>query len=475
MHKPFHLLAAVCCALASYAQQKDTLVLFYKPDQYVISKVEKQKLDSFLLHNWDRLSINGYTDETDDEEHNLELSKRRSGEVCEYLINRNIPAAVITSQFFGESMPKADNASDEGRALNRRTEIIGYRYARVQLKPKDDPMKPVTQTLDNGFIITYRPGVLPGDMANNFAAGSGLDFQVITNTVEMRRNNLFNNTTNGEILSSVVIFCAGRMNPCKLDSPILIKVPIPYQITCPVTKVKFFNAVVENGRRIWEEESKQLCPEIIDGRQYVGVWMDDFCQCINFDFKIDPECFDTDSTQLQYVNADVRDMMAELKGLNSVYLPRKTGDSTYHIIHLKEKMDEAVLSFSLYNGKRRIRGFKDKRLSDFPFDSAARQYVLSTGTQQFYFPRLNVWDVVLNVNGDRYRVAENKNKYDFVHLKHKSDSILVDFTIFESKKRMTQYKNQPLRSLRYDAAKGCYIIDRDFLKELKQKTTVAER
>lgn len=471
MHKPLHLLAAVCCALVSYGQKTDTLVIFYKSDQYTISKQEKQKLDSFLLGDWDRLSICGYTDETDDEDYNLELSKRRSGEVYQYFMDKKIGAA-ITSQFVGESMPKADNGTEEGKALNRRTEIIGYRYARVQLKPKDDPMKPVTQTLDNGFIITYRPGGLPGDMANNFAAGSGIDFQVITNTVEMRQNNLFNNTTNGEILSSVLIFCAGRMNPCKLDSPILIKVPIPFQIKCPVTKVKFFNAVVENGRRIWEEESRQLCPEIIDGRQYVGVWMDDFCQCINFDFKIDPECFDTDSTQLQYVNTNVRDLTAELKGLNSVYLPRKIGDSTYRILHLKEKLDEAVLSFSLYNGKRRIRGFKDKRLNDFPYDSATGQYILSTATQKLHFPRLNVWDVVLNVNGDRYRVPEDKNSYDFIYLKHKTDSILVDFTIFETKKRMTQYRNQPLKSLRYDAAKGSYVIDKDFIKELKQKASV---
>ncbi len=111
-------------------------------------------------------------------------------------------------------------------------------------------------------------------------------------------------------------------------------------------------------------------------------------------------------------------------------------------------------------------------MNDFPYDSATGQYILSTATQKLHFPRLNVWDVVLKVNGDRYRVPEDKNSYDFIYLKHKTDSILVDFTIFETKKRMTQYRNQPLKSLRYDAAKGSYVIDKDFIKELKQKASV---
>jgi len=473
MHKPLHLLAAVCCALVSYCQKTDTLVLLYKTDQFTISKLDKQKLDSFLLKGWDRLSINGYTDETDEEEYNLELSKKRSGEVYQYFMGKNVPAFAVNSQFFGEAMPKGDNASDNGRALNRRTEIIGYQFAKVKLKPKEDPMKPVTQTLDNGFIITYRPGALPESMAGNFAEGSGINFQLLTNTVQMRQNNLFNNTTNGEILSSVLIICGERMNPCKLDSPILIKVPIPFQTKCPVENIKFFNAVAENGKRIWQEEARQVFPEIIDGRQYVRVWMDDFCQCINFDFKIDPECYDTDSTQVQYVNASIKNLSAELKGLNSVYMPRKVDDSTHSIMYLKNELKNAAISFSLYKGKRRIRSYKDKQLTDFPYDEIARQYILSTASQKLYFPRLNVWDVVLKVNGDRYRVAEDKNLFDFMYLKYKKDSILVDFTIFETKKKMTQYKNQPLESLVYDAAKGCYIIDRNFIKVLKQKESVA--
>ena len=475
MYKPLHLIVAACCAFHSYGQNSDTITLFYQPDQFSISKKEKQNLDSFLLRGWDRLSINGYTDETEGEEYNLELSRKRSQEVFEYLKSKSLPAGSVFTQFYGESMPRAENNSENGRALNRRTEIIGYQFARIQVKQKDEPEKSVTRTLDNGFIITYRPGYLPDHMAENFAAGSGMNFQLITNTKQMRQNNLFNNTTNGEILSSVLIICGGGFNPCKLDTPVLIKVPVPYELKCPITKVKFFNAVLERGRSIWQEESRFLYPEMIDGRQYVGVWMDNFCQCINFDFKIDPECFDIDSTQVQYVNANIKNLSAELIGLNSVYLPRKVDDSIHSILFLKNKLDQAAISFSLYNGKRRVKTFRDEQLTMFPYDEATNQFMLSTGNYKFYFPKVKVYDVVLKVNKDKYRVYPEKGKCEVVYLNRKVENILVDFSVLESRGRIVQYKDHPVSSLPYDKSNGYRVINKDFIKALKQKGLVTEK
>ncbi|HEY6504532.1 MAG TPA: OmpA family protein [Chitinophagaceae bacterium] len=475
MHKPIHLLVASCCALISYAQKTDSLIIFYRPDQFSISKPDQQRLDSFLLHGWDRVTINGYTDETEEEDYNLELSKKRSGEVFRYLAAKNIDRNAVSTRYFGETMPAADNSSDNGRALNRRTMIIGYRYARIKPKPVEDPMKSVTKTLDNGFIITYRPGSLPDYMAANFESGSGMDFQLITNTVEMRQNNLFNNTTRGEILSSVLIICGERLNPCKLDSPILIKVPIPFKTKCPIEKVKFFNAVAERGKRIWQEETKQLYPEMIGGQQYIRIWMDNFCECINFDFKVDPDCFDTDSTRLLLADAGIKNLTAELKGLNSVYMPRKVNDSTHSLLFLKDKLNGLAISFALYNGRRRIKGFGNQLLSAFPYDSAAHRYILSTGTQKIYFPRLKVYNVVLKVNKDKYRIAPERNKYEFVYLNRKTETILVDFSIEGPRGRVTEYANLPLESLLYDKEKEYYVIDKKFLKELKEKTAIAKR
>jgi hypothetical protein len=334
-------------------------------------------------------------------------------------------------------------------------------------------MIPVTKTLDNGFIITYRPGTMPDYMLANFEAGSGMDFQLISNTMEMRQNNLFNNTTNGEILSSVLIVCGNRLNPCKLDSPVLVRVPIPFNTNCPIEKVKFFNSVAENGKRIWQEQAKLFYPEIIGGRKYIRIWLDNFCECINFDFKIDPECYDIDSTKVQYVNAEIKNLSAELKGLNSVYLPRKIDSSTYKILFLKDELKGAAITFALYKGKRRIRGFRDQPLTAFPYDETTNRYVLSTGTVQLYFPKLKVDNVVLKVNGDKYRVYPENNRCEVVYLNRKAEKILVDFSIMDRKGNYTLYKDQPLESIPMDESNGYRIIDKEYIKVLKEKGAVA--
>jgi hypothetical protein len=260
-----------------------------------------------------------------------------------------------------------------------------------------------------------------------------------------------------------------------LDTPVLEKVPIPFNTNCPIEKVKFFNAVAENGKQIWQEETKLLYPEVINGVKYISLWMDDFCQCINFDFKIDPECYDVDSTQLFYVNNTIKQLSAELKGMNSVYMPRKINDSTHKVIYLKDKSSDAVLTFSLYKGKKRIRGFKDKPITAFPYDASSDKYILTTDTKSFLFQKTKVWDMVLKVNGDRYRVPEEKGRFDFTHLKYKEDSVLIDFSVIGPKGRIVDYANLPLESLHYDEAKGCYIINRELIKTFTIKTIYAVR
>ncbi len=473
MHKPLHLLIGCLSAFICFAQKTDTLVLQYKPDQFTLSKQDRQKLDSFIIKGWDQLSINGYTDETETNEYNMELSKKRSAGVYNYLMTMGISGNKVLSKYFGETMPVGDNSSDDGRAQNRRTEIIGYQFPQVKLKPIENPMKPVTQTLDNGFIITYQPGAMSSATAANLQAGSGINFQQITNTREMRENNFFNNTTRGEILSSMLIISFDDRYPCKLDSPVLLRVPVPFQTDCNIQKLKFFVSVFENGKQIWKEENKTVFKERINGQDYACVWVNNFCGSVNFDFKI-PECYDTDSTQLLITRANVKSLVTELKGVNSVYLPRKLNDSTYSILYLKHRLTGAAITFLVYKGKKRIRGYVDQSLTDLPYNDATKQYVISTGTLRFYFPQGDVYDVLLKINKEKYRVLPEKNMYEFNYLNRSRENISVDFTVGGPKKSVVQYKNQLLSSLPYDETTGCYIIDKKFLNELKQKETVAK-
>jgi outer membrane protein OmpA-like peptidoglycan-associated protein len=68
--------------------------------------------------------IEGHTDSQGKTEANQFLSFKRANAVREYLISREIAADRITAEGFGESRPVADNDTAEGRANNRRVEIV---------------------------------------------------------------------------------------------------------------------------------------------------------------------------------------------------------------------------------------------------------------------------------------------------------------------------------------------------------------
>lgn len=70
-----------------------------------------------------RIRVNGHTDNIGSETDNLKLSDNRAISVRNYLIQQGIDAARITTKGFGESKPIDTNATETGRANNRRTEI----------------------------------------------------------------------------------------------------------------------------------------------------------------------------------------------------------------------------------------------------------------------------------------------------------------------------------------------------------------
>ena len=69
------------------------------------------------------VEIQGHTDSTGSDEHNLELSRRRADTVKAYLLLYDIAGDRLTTAGFGESKPVGDNETEEGRALNRRVEL----------------------------------------------------------------------------------------------------------------------------------------------------------------------------------------------------------------------------------------------------------------------------------------------------------------------------------------------------------------
>ena len=101
--------------------------IFFDYDSYSIkpeSKSELTKLLSFLVTNPTmQIEISGHTDNTGTVEYNKNLSENRALSVKNYLINNGIEAARLTCKGYGNTQPLADNKSEEGRAMNRRTEF----------------------------------------------------------------------------------------------------------------------------------------------------------------------------------------------------------------------------------------------------------------------------------------------------------------------------------------------------------------
>ena len=78
-----------------------------------------------VLTEYDKtvVEVAGHTDSTGSDSHNMALSQRRANTVGEYLYTQGIMDQRIMTVGMGEHHPIADNATPEGRQLNRRVEI----------------------------------------------------------------------------------------------------------------------------------------------------------------------------------------------------------------------------------------------------------------------------------------------------------------------------------------------------------------
>lgn len=116
--------------------KEETIVvrdLLFAFDSAKLDPADKIKLDTIVarLRNEApsaRLSVTGHTDSVGSDAYNLKLSEKRAKSVADYLVTSGIPADSVQSVGgAGESQPVADNKTAEGRALNRRVEIVIHR------------------------------------------------------------------------------------------------------------------------------------------------------------------------------------------------------------------------------------------------------------------------------------------------------------------------------------------------------------
>lgn len=84
-------------------------------------------LDSVALvlkeYNKTLVNVTGHTDSTGSDQFNQILSEQRASAVAQYLMSRQLSAQRFVTRGMGKTQPIADNATESGRAANRRVEI----------------------------------------------------------------------------------------------------------------------------------------------------------------------------------------------------------------------------------------------------------------------------------------------------------------------------------------------------------------
>src|SRR5690606_39221792 len=70
------------------------------------------------------VEVAGHTDNVGDAAANQRLPEQRAASVRQALVERGIDAARLSAKGYGASQPVADNRSEDGRAKNRRVELV---------------------------------------------------------------------------------------------------------------------------------------------------------------------------------------------------------------------------------------------------------------------------------------------------------------------------------------------------------------
>lgn len=79
---------------------------------------------SFRSYNQNSIEVVGHTDSTGAHSYNMGLSQRRAQSVADYLLAQGVDATRLSTRGMGPDQPVASNDNAEGRAQNRRVEVV---------------------------------------------------------------------------------------------------------------------------------------------------------------------------------------------------------------------------------------------------------------------------------------------------------------------------------------------------------------
>lgn len=109
--------------------------LFFEYNKSDLLKESFPELDRvvFLFKNYpiELVEIGGHTDSIGSVDYNQKLSEKRASSVKAYLESKGVSSSKVTIRGYGSAVPVADNSTEEGRAKNRRVELIILKSGRI--------------------------------------------------------------------------------------------------------------------------------------------------------------------------------------------------------------------------------------------------------------------------------------------------------------------------------------------------------
>ena len=104
------------------------LYINFETGKSTISAESQKTIDNIVMMLQEnptlKISIEGHTDNVGAVADNKTLSENRAKAVMNAVVSKGITSSRLTSKGWGQEKPVADNATDEGKAKNRRVEIV---------------------------------------------------------------------------------------------------------------------------------------------------------------------------------------------------------------------------------------------------------------------------------------------------------------------------------------------------------------
>jgi outer membrane protein OmpA-like peptidoglycan-associated protein len=149
------LLLALAISGLCHGQATDTMNVLFDFDRFELKEEARKMLDDRLGSGFSfTAELRGHCDSRGSDAYNIRLSQNRVQAVRRYLLSKGVPPDKIgETRGFGESLPVADNSSDEGRALNRRVEVIFHRVSDEKTGGLKEKLADTTLTVGSNIAL----------------------------------------------------------------------------------------------------------------------------------------------------------------------------------------------------------------------------------------------------------------------------------------------------------------------------------